>query len=230
MAAALCRAAYQHIRDRRGVKPREYVMSPPPPRRPYVATRTRDRAGPPGPGSAGGNEVPLSGESVSHRVRTVRAVRPRALLERLLAGTVTNVAFSDAQKLFGSPRIRRAAGKGQPPSLRSPWHSRAAQPSGPRRASKALPAPAVGRSRPAVRSQHRGGRVIPAAAYPINVFWSDEDEAWVADVPDLDYCSATGDTPHAAVSEVEVAIEAWLEAARSSGRPIPAPSVRAVHA
>ena len=56
--------------------------------------------------------------------------------------------------------------------------------------------------------------MIPAAAYPINVFWSDEDEAWVADVPDLDYCAATGDTPHAAVSEVEVAIEAWLEAAR----------------
>jgi predicted RNase H-like HicB family nuclease len=68
------------------------------------------------------------------------------------------------------------------------------------------------------------------AAYPINVFWSDTDEAWVADVPDLGYCSAVGDTPHEAVSEVETAIEAWLEAARSSGRPIPSPSVRAVHA
>ena len=69
-----------------------------------------------------------------------------------------------------------------------------------------------------------------AAGYPINVFWSDEDQAWVADVPDLNYCSAVGDTPHEAVSEVEVAIEAWLEAARSTGRPIPSPSVRAVHA
>jgi predicted RNase H-like HicB family nuclease len=68
------------------------------------------------------------------------------------------------------------------------------------------------------------------AAYPINVFWSDEDEAWVADVPDLDYCSAIGDTPHEAVSEVKVANEAGLEAARSSGRPIPSPSVRAVRA
>jgi len=38
--------------------------------------------------------------SVSHRMRTVRAVKPRALLARLLAGTVTNVAFSDAQKLL----------------------------------------------------------------------------------------------------------------------------------
>jgi predicted RNase H-like HicB family nuclease len=42
------------------------------------------------------------------------------------------------------------------------------------------------------------------------VFWSNEDDAWVADVPDLEYCSATGDTPHEAVCEVEVAIEAWL--------------------
>ena len=44
--------------------------------------------------------MPLVGESVSHRMPTVRAVKPRALLERLLAGTVTNVAFSDAQKLL----------------------------------------------------------------------------------------------------------------------------------
>ena len=65
---------------------------------------------------------------------------------------------------------------------------------------------------------------------PINVFWSDEDEAWVADVPDLDFCSAVGDTPHEAVSDVEVAIEVWLEAARSSGRPIPSPSIHAVRA
>lgn len=68
------------------------------------------------------------------------------------------------------------------------------------------------------------------AAYPIDVFWSDEDAAWVADVPDLAYCSATGETPHEAVAEVEVAIEAWLEAARSSRRPIPSPSTRAMHA
>lgn len=68
------------------------------------------------------------------------------------------------------------------------------------------------------------------AVYPINEFWSDEDEAWVANVPDLDFCSAVGDTPHEAVSEVEVAIEAWLEVARLSGRPTPSPPVRAVRA
>ena len=66
--------------------------------------------------------------------------------------------------------------------------------------------------------------------YPINVFWSNDDEAWVADVADLSYCSALGDTPHDAVAEVEVAIAAWLEAASSSGRSIPPPSSRMARA
>ena len=55
-----------------------------------------------------------------------------------------------------------------------------------------------------------------SSRYPSEVFWSDEDEAWVADVPDLPYCSAIGDTPHEAVAEVEIAAEAWLAAARES--------------
>ncbi len=55
-------------------------------------------------------------------------------------------------------------------------------------------------------------------AYPINVSWSDEDDAWVADVPDLAFCSALGDTPHEAVAEVEMAVEAWLEASQAGGR------------
>lgn len=67
-------------------------------------------------------------------------------------------------------------------------------------------------------------------AYPINVFWSDEDEAWVADIPDLAFCSALGDSPHEAVAEVELAAEAWLEAAKEAGRPIPEPSPPAVRA
>lgn len=67
-------------------------------------------------------------------------------------------------------------------------------------------------------------------AYPITVFWSTEDDAWVADVPDLPYCSAMGDTPHEAVAEVETAIGTWLEAAESSGRPIPVPSARLAQA
>jgi predicted RNase H-like HicB family nuclease len=57
--------------------------------------------------------------------------------------------------------------------------------------------------------------------YHINVFYSDEDGAWVADIPDLQYCSAFGATAEEAVAEVEKARELWLEAARDSGEPIP---------
>jgi predicted RNase H-like HicB family nuclease len=59
--------------------------------------------------------------------------------------------------------------------------------------------------------------------YVIIVFWSDEDAAWVADVPDLKSCSAFGATPEEAVAEVRVAMEAWLAAACDAGHPIPAP-------
>jgi predicted RNase H-like HicB family nuclease len=62
--------------------------------------------------------------------------------------------------------------------------------------------------------------------YPIHLSWSDEDELWIADVPDLRFCSAHGATPHDALAEVEIAIGAWIEAARASGVSIPSPSAR----
>jgi len=62
--------------------------------------------------------------------------------------------------------------------------------------------------------------------YHINLFWSAEDECWVADVPDLTFCSAFGDTPEVALAEVQVAIRAWLESARAHGDPIPEPRYR----
>ncbi len=62
--------------------------------------------------------------------------------------------------------------------------------------------------------------------YHINVFWSDEDEGYIADIPDLDACSAFGDTAEHALAEVERAKAAWLEAARDSGRPVPEPRYR----
>jgi predicted RNase H-like HicB family nuclease len=64
------------------------------------------------------------------------------------------------------------------------------------------------------------------AKYHINLFWSEADEAWVADVPDLQSCSAFGDTPAEALAEVEQAMEAWLEIAREDGLPIPEPVYR----
>ena len=65
------------------------------------------------------------------------------------------------------------------------------------------------------------------AKYHINLFWSEPDGAWVADVPDLRSCSALGDTPAEALAEVETAMEAWLAVAREDGFPIPLPRYRA---
>lgn len=62
--------------------------------------------------------------------------------------------------------------------------------------------------------------------YHINVFWSEEDSCWIADVPDLKYCSAHGDTPEEAVREIQIAVDAWLEVARAHGDPIPQPRYR----
>jgi predicted RNase H-like HicB family nuclease len=62
--------------------------------------------------------------------------------------------------------------------------------------------------------------------YHINVFYSDEDSSYVADIPDLEACSAFGSSPEEALTEVELAKEAWLAAAREDGRPIPEPRYR----
>ena len=64
------------------------------------------------------------------------------------------------------------------------------------------------------------------ADYHINIFYSEEDGGYIADIPDLDSCSAFGDTPEQALAEVGRAKEAWLEAARASGKPIPPPRYR----
>ena len=65
--------------------------------------------------------------------------------------------------------------------------------------------------------------------YAINVFWSDEDGTWIANVPDLKPCSAFGDTPERAVAEVHTAMDAWVAAARDAGLPIPMPRYRPEH-
>lgn len=60
----------------------------------------------------------------------------------------------------------------------------------------------------------------------INIFYSEEDGGYIADIPDLEMCSAFGATPTEALREVEVAKADWLEAAKAEGRPIPEPRYR----
>jgi len=62
--------------------------------------------------------------------------------------------------------------------------------------------------------------------YHINIFYSDEDGGYIADIPDLEACSAFGSTPQEALAEVERAKQAWLDAARAEGKPIPSPRYR----
>jgi predicted RNase H-like HicB family nuclease len=64
--------------------------------------------------------------------------------------------------------------------------------------------------------------------YRIEIFWSDEDGGYIANVPDLRYCSAFGETYEEALREVLVAMELHLETLREQGRPIPEPTVRRV--
>ena len=64
--------------------------------------------------------------------------------------------------------------------------------------------------------------------YHINIFYSEEDGGYIADIPDLECCSAFGDTPEDALKQVEMAKAAWLDAARSEGKPVPEPKYRPV--
>jgi predicted RNase H-like HicB family nuclease len=62
--------------------------------------------------------------------------------------------------------------------------------------------------------------------YHINIFYSEEDGGYIADIPDLEACSAFGETPEQALAEVKIAKAAWLAAARKSKKPIPEPRFR----
>ncbi|MFN0006674.1 MAG: type II toxin-antitoxin system HicB family antitoxin [Planctomycetota bacterium] len=62
--------------------------------------------------------------------------------------------------------------------------------------------------------------------YEIDVFWSDEDQAFLAEVPDLPGCMAHGDTHEEALAEIQVAIGHWLDLLREDGQPVPEPRRR----
>jgi predicted RNase H-like HicB family nuclease len=62
--------------------------------------------------------------------------------------------------------------------------------------------------------------------YHINIFHSEEDDGYIADIPDLDACSAFGHTPDEALVQVQRAKRAWLRAAKAEGKPIPRPRYR----
>lgn len=64
--------------------------------------------------------------------------------------------------------------------------------------------------------------------YLINIFYSDNDDGYIADIPDLFACSAFGHTPEEALKEVLIAKSSWIEAALSEGIPVPPPQSKPV--
>jgi len=59
--------------------------------------------------------------------------------------------------------------------------------------------------------------------YHINTFYSPRDKGYIADIPDLDACSAFGKTADEALRQVQIAKKAWLAAAKSAGKAVPKP-------
>jgi predicted RNase H-like HicB family nuclease len=66
--------------------------------------------------------------------------------------------------------------------------------------------------------------------YEIIIYWSEVDQAFVADVPELSGCMAHGDTPEMALVNIKNAMQLWLDTAREFGDPIPKPKGRLVFA
>ena len=66
--------------------------------------------------------------------------------------------------------------------------------------------------------------------YEVIIYWSQEDQAFVAEVPELPGCAADGKTYRQALANVEVVIQEWIETAKQLGRPIPQPKGRLVFA
>jgi len=66
--------------------------------------------------------------------------------------------------------------------------------------------------------------------YEVIIYWSAEDQAFVAEVPELPGCAADGKTYQAALANVEIVIRQWIDTAKELGRPIPVPKGRLVFA
>jgi len=66
--------------------------------------------------------------------------------------------------------------------------------------------------------------------YEVLIYWSEEDQAFIAEVPELPGCAADGATYQEALANVEVVIQEWIETAKELGRQIPEPKGRLIFA
>lgn len=66
--------------------------------------------------------------------------------------------------------------------------------------------------------------------YEVIIYWSDEDSAYIAEVPELPGCAADGRSQEEALRNAQVVVHEWIETARELGRPIPTPKGRLIYA
>jgi len=66
--------------------------------------------------------------------------------------------------------------------------------------------------------------------YELVIYWSEDDQAFIAEVPELAGCAADGKTYQEALGHIEVVIKEWIETAKELGRPIPKPKGRLMFA
>ena len=146
---------------------------------------------------------------------------PRKILFKVLGGqSDANIPFNDLVRLLlrlgfdlrirGSHHIFPSR-----TSMKSSISSRSAQKRSPIRSGKS------GNS-----SANMASRIFKAPKYPISIFWSDSDKAFIARVPDLPGCMADGPSYQTALAAAEVVIRDWIETARDLGRTIPRPTRR----
>ena len=66
--------------------------------------------------------------------------------------------------------------------------------------------------------------------YEVIIYWSEEDQSFIAEAPELPGCAADGATYAEALTNIEVIIDEWIETAKMLGRPIPQPKGRLIFA
>lgn len=71
---------------------------------------------------------------------------------------------------------------------------------------------------------------MPKPKYEVIIYWSQTDQAFIAEVPELPGCAADGKSYQEALANVEAVIQEWIETAKELGRPIPEPKGRLVFA
>ncbi|MEG4004677.1 type II toxin-antitoxin system HicB family antitoxin [Microcoleus sp. Pol11C1] len=66
--------------------------------------------------------------------------------------------------------------------------------------------------------------------YEVIIYWSEEDQAFIGEVPELPGCAADGETYREALQNLEIIMQEWIETANALGRPIPQPKGRLMFA